>query len=457
MTSSKNHIFLSHEMQELKENIEKQMHENKTLLDQIHRKSSTAELIISGISNAFSVLAGFLSNYKEVPVIGGIIQFASIIAKSISILTDTRKSRTEKIMSSALVVTVLGLSITAIVLGAIAALIIGIVATAIMVVLEGLGFLNQIINKFKTAKTYVAKKEFNELIKQGIIEPFFEKYHEQLAIRAIELDYEISRPALPKSERNNLIEELEYINRILKDNCSTIETDMSKSPYKLNQLYQQRTVQIKELEENVALMASTPSSPDTIAEKIRTLQNDIVTTENDISKITLPIDVLKKKNVLESEKLMLSYTNIAIASAATIFSVIGLLLALGTIAAPPIMLSIIGGIGIGMAVIGLIKWAAERIAALMDAKEECRKVTEQKELILEEALNGYYISQNPGANLVGASSHSSHMHVILTSAPEKVPGDILRPNSKPEAAAGRDITQPAMDHETPIAQSALAC
>lgn len=416
-----NHFHLSNKMKKLKEEIQNQTSQSESLLHKVHKSSSFASTVLSGINNVFGLIAGFLSAYKEVPVVGGILQLIAMVPKSIAIMTDPEKSKQEKIITASLIAVLLGLAITAFVLGSVAALIIGVVIASIVTVLEGAGFIGQAVAKYQTHNALKTKLEFNLFLEHRIA-PEGNTHDELFEIRAVELLHELEKPNLQKKDQIRFTEELSFINEVLKKKDIIPGSNKDNPAFKLQELYNTRKEQLSELVQKIALKDTAVDESDLQKhlDAIQVLQKKLIKTDDDIENITRPIEKLTDDNAKANEKLAFSYATFALAGAGTIFSVIGLLLVVGSVAAPPFVLPLLVGFGVGMAAISLLKWTAEKIAQYEDKKIQTQKSQLHEELILDEALNGYDRQINPEQSLTGESSHSVHMQKLLTSkAPEQ--------------------------------------
>nr|WP_052117599.1 T4SS effector SidA family protein [Legionella norrlandica] len=137
--------ILSNKMLQLKKKIQAQTLPVKTLKEKIQEGISTATSITIGISKFFNILSALLSSYRGIPIIGGVLQFLAVLAKSISIISDPEKSVTEKIISSLLIATLVTLSVIALTLGTVAAAIIGTIVASVITIVEGINFFGKML------------------------------------------------------------------------------------------------------------------------------------------------------------------------------------------------------------------------------------------------------------------------------------------------------------------------
>ncbi|HHM0577270.1 TPA: T4SS effector SidA, partial [Legionella pneumophila] len=288
-----------------------------------------------------NVIDSFLSAYRQIPLVGGILQLVATVAKSISIVSDPEKSIAEKIISSILIAAIIALSITAITLGGLAAAIIGTVIASTVTIMEGLGFFGKIAEKFQLANSYKMKKEFIDLVAKRI-EPDNDKYNDLLEIRAIELQHELEKSYPNQIEQQQLKEELNFINTVLRKKNITPGNNKENDAYKLNQLYAKRAEQLKTLVDKIALINPTGkrAEQNKLLSEIKSLQKEITKTDDSIEEIIAPLAKIERDNLKSTINLPLSYSTFAIAAASTLISIAGLLVVAGVIAAPPIMVPI---------------------------------------------------------------------------------------------------------------------
>ncbi|WBV62651.1 T4SS effector SidA [Legionella pneumophila 130b] len=411
-------IRLSDKMKTLKKNLQEQLTQSKSLGEQIHAGTTTASTITTGINHLFNVIASFLSSYRQIPLVGGVLQLVAILAKSISIVSDPEKSIAEKIISSILIAAIIALSIAAITLGGLAAAIIGTVIASTVTIMEGLGFFGKIAEKFQLANSYKMKKEFIDLVAKRI-EPNNDKYNDLFEIRAIELQHELEKSYPNQIEQQQLKEELNFINAVLRKKYHP-GNNKENDAYKLNQLYAKRAEQLKTLVDKIALINPTGkrAEQNKLLSEIKALQKEITKTDDSIEEIIAPLAKIERDNLKSTINLPLSYSTFAIAAASTLISIAGLLVVAGVIAAPPIMVPIMFAVGSVMAIIGLIKWTAEKMAEIEDAQLKAEKTAKHEDAVLDEALNVY--EQQLNLELVSPSNPARQVKNILI-VHDKVP------------------------------------
>ncbi|HDV5712251.1 TPA: T4SS effector SidA [Legionella pneumophila] len=412
-------IRLSDKMKTLKKNLKDQLAQSKSLGEQIHAGTTAASTITTGVSHVFNVIDSFLSAYRQIPLVGGILQLVATIAKSISIVSDPEKPIAEKIISLILIAAIIALSITAITLGGLAAAIIGTVIASTVTIMEGLGFFGKIAEKFQLANSYKMKKEFIDLVAKRI-EPDNDKYNDLLEIRAIELQHELEKSYPNQIEQQQLKEELNFINTVLRKKNITPGNNKENDAYKLNQLYAKRAEQLKTLVDKIALINPTGkrAEQNKLLSEIKSLQKEITKTDDSIEEIIAPLAKIERDNLKSTINLPLSYSTFAIAAASTLISIAGLLVVAGVIAAPPIMVPIMFAVGSVMAIIGLIKWTAEKMAEIEDAQLKAEETAKHEDAVLDEALNVY--EQQLNLELVSPANPARQVKNILT-VQDKVP------------------------------------
>ncbi|MGX8786588.1 T4SS effector SidA [Legionella pneumophila] len=405
-------IPLSGKMITLKKNLQDQLAQSKSLGEQIHAGTTTASTITTGISHVFNVIDSFLSAYRQIPLVGGILQLVATLAKSISIVSDPEKPIAEKIVSSILIAAIIALSITAITLGGLAAAIIGTIIASTVTIMEGLGFFGKIAEKFQLANSYKIKKEFIDLVAKRT-EPDNDKYNDLFEIRAIELQHELEK-SYPNKMEQQLKEELNFINAVLRKKNIIPGNNKESDAYKLNQLYTKRAEQLKTLVDKIALINSIIKSAEQkeLLNEIKSLQKEITKTDDSIEEIIAPLAKIERDNLKSTINLPLSYSTFAIAAASTLISIAGLLVVAGVIAAPPIMVPVMFAVGSVMAVIGLIKWTAEKMAETEDAQLKAEETAKHQDAVLDEALSVY--EQQLNLDLASHSNPARQVKSLLT-------------------------------------------
>ena len=73
-------------------------------------------------------------------------------------------------------------------------------------------------------------------------------------------------------------------------------------------------------------------------------------------------------------------------SAGTLLSILGFFLFVGNAVAPPVFIPLLFGLGIGMTAFSLVKWSLEEIYERQDVKDQEKKSSIHKEIILDAAL-----------------------------------------------------------------------
>jgi hypothetical protein len=211
-----------------------------------------------------------------------------------------------------------------------------------------------------------------------------------------------------------------------------------------------REEQLNELTQKIVLLNQNPppSTETALLDDIHDLQKKIVEGNKKINEITKPIKETKLAHLTGNENLAKSYTNLAISSAGVVLSVIALLLIIGTVAAPPFVLPVVVGFGIGMAAFGIIKWAAEKYADMEDVENQAKKDEAQEDSILNEALDSYQKQQNRELGVSGNCSYSKHMDGLLKTivAPQEPQSSppVVSPDSE---KTPKDVPVPSLEED----------
>lgn len=208
--------------------------------------------------------------------------------------------------------------------------------------------------------------------------------------------------------------------RYLGKKIITPGNNKENDAYKLNQLYAKRAEQLKTLVDKIALINPTGkrAEQNKLLSEIKALQKEITKTDDSIEEIIAPLAKIERDNLKSTINLPLSYSTFAIAAASTLISIAGLLVVAGVIAAPPIMVPIMFAVGSVMAIIGLIKWTAEKMAEIEDAQLKAEKTAKHEDAVLDEALNVY--EQQLNLELVSPSNPARQVKNILI-VHDKVP------------------------------------
>ncbi|HHF7375684.1 T4SS effector SidA family protein [Legionella bozemanae] len=373
-------------MDDLKRRINERKKEQKSLIEIAHKKGKLSQRLLEGTQKILGLIGAIFTSSKELPVIGFVFQMLSAIPNAITTLTDKKSSIGSKIFAIGILLTATALGITAFVLGGIVAAGIGLAFASLTTLIEGISLIGALVNKYQTSKAYKEKKEFIDLLKkQDIALLTNDKYREQLAIRALELEH-----LLEKSTAQSFIDELEFIKTISSNIASSDFPDDSPVS-KLSKLYNDR----KDLISYLGIITQLIDQKDkedtsTLIKLVSELQHQIAEIDEDIENITGPLHHLQRNNLLANEAIAKSYANFALGGAGVILSTIGLMILLSTIAAPPIMGPILLGFGIGLAIFGVVKWGIELYATREDEKTMLERANENEEIILEEALKCSY-------------------------------------------------------------------
>lgn len=427
-------IILSERMKTLKTRIKKAERE-ASLQDEVNERGEYANTVLSAFSQIQGFFASIFSESKQLPIIGFIIQMVSVIPTAITTIFAKDKSIGEKVFALGVLSVVTALSIAAFVLTAAVSAAIGVAVSSFTTVLEGISLVGSIATKLSTRAEYKQKKEFTQLLEaKNTAALTDEKYLDPLRVRYLELQQALVHPDLETDEKNKYQEEATFIHDLLTQRGLPLDGDEDSQAGMLKKLYDKRrekmlalTVMIENLEKIGDLITPEEKKANLVA--IDSLKEDIVKVDNDINNITKPIQQLKRKDLLANEKLAQTYTTFALAGAGVVLSTIALLMAVSVVAAPPVLLPIVGGLAIAMATIGLIKWVAEKFAEKADAKADKERQALKEENILDESLDCYQTQLGDRPNQSATCSYSNHMLGILQSPPEPQPAQTAEPTS----------------------------
>lgn len=439
-------IILSERMKTLKTRIKKAERET-SLQDEVNERGEYANTVLSAFSQIQGFFASIFSQSKQLPIIGFVIQMVSVIPTAITTIFAKDKTIGEKMFALGVLSVVTALSIAAFVLTAAVSAAIGVAVSAFTTVLEGISLVGSIVTKFITRAEYKQKKEFNQLIEEKNTATLSdEKYLDPLRVRYLELQQALVHPDLETDEKNKYRQEATFIHDLLTQRGLPLDGDEDSQAGMLKKLYDKRrekmlalTVMIEKLEKIDDL---TPEEKKATLVAIDSLKEDIVKVDKDITNITKPIQKLKRNDLLASEKLAQTYTTFALAGAGVVLSTIALLMAVSVVAAPPVLLPIVGGLAIATATIGLIKWVAEKFAEKEDAKADKERLALNEESILDESLDCYQTQLGERPDQSATWSYSSHMLGILQSPPEPQLAQTAQPTSPtPDNALTSQVTR----------------
>ncbi|KTD48947.1 SidA protein, substrate of the Dot/Icm transport system [Legionella rubrilucens] len=429
-------ILLSERMKALKYRI-RQAERETSLVDEINKRGNYANNALGLFSQIQGFFASIFSQSKQLPIIGFILQMVSVIPTAITTLFAKDKTVGEKLFAMGVLVVVTALSIAAFVLTAAVSAAIGVAVSALTTVLEGISLAGSIAAKLTTRAEYKQKKEFNQLLEaRNTTALADEKYLDPLRVRYLELQQALRDPDLKEEDKNNHQTESTFIHDLLTQRGLTLEGDEESQAGKLKKCYDQRwekmlalTVLVENLEKVADSM--TPDERKTRIAAIDALKEEIVKLDTEITGITKPIHQLKRNDLLANEKLAQTYTTFALAGAGVVLSTIALLMAVSVVAAPPVLLPIVGGLAIAMATIGLIKWVAEKFAEKQDSKADKKRQVLKEESILDESLDCYQTQLGERPNQSATCSYSNHMLGILQTPPDPQPPQTPSLTSQP--------------------------
>lgn len=464
--------------QALMKRLEERQEEKKSLAEKAHRTGALVHGIMLGINNVFGLISSTLTAYKEVPVIGFALQMVALVPQAISTLANPEASIPAKIFAGGLLAAITSLSVTAFVLGAAPAAIIGLVVASLAGVMQGLELIGKVMEKLNATKTYEHVKAFNNLIKSGCENPNTtipdsNDFNEDFAIRSVELSFfsnkrlaEIEQeqaikkeqvsafvdsnikdmgsveglkklrdqykeqPAPPlfnelidlETEKLQIINERAFVEQVVDKKNIVIEPDSAAD--KLKNLYLLRKERLTDLTAKIAVLnqsAPDKESSSELLDDILKLQKKIIKIDSKIEEITKPAKNIKLAHLVGNEKLARTFTNFALSGVGIVFSVMAVLLVVGSVAAPPFVLPIMAGFGIGLAAFGVIKWAMEKSADMADEENKIKQEQKQGESILDEAIDGYQHQQSKEHSHTGSCSYSKHMKDLLETIAEPQP------------------------------------
>lgn len=483
--------------QALRKRLEERKEENKSLAEKAHRASTMLHGVMQGINSIFRLIASSLRAYKEIPVIGFALQMVALVPQSISTLTNPAAGIRAKIFAGGLLAAIGAFSITAFVLGAAPAAIIGLVVASIVGVMQGLELVGKLTGKLKATKTYEHVKEFNNLLKSGCESPDNvperTDFNEDFAVKSVELSYfatkrlavieqkqsikkeqirafvdpnikdlgglgELKRlrdqykeqpaPVLfnelirLENEKLHLINEKTFVDHVIDKKNIVIEPDSAAE--KLKKLFLLREERLKDLTAKITMLhqgdPEREPSPE-ILDDVLKLQKKIIKIDNKIDEISKPEKKIKLAHLIGNEVLARTFTNFALSGVGITFSIIALLLVSGGMAAAPFVLPIMAGFGIGLSAFGIIKWAMEKSADMEDEEHKVKQAQRQEDRILDEVIDSYQQQQNKEFSHTGSGSHSKYMSELLKTTSEAQ-------SESPKAS--QDTTYSAEPHALPV-------
>lgn len=403
---------LSTEMNKLRTTITEQIAEQNSLLHQVHKGSNQLSVVASGFASFFTFISSIANTNKHIPVVGNIFQGIAMLSMAFGMMIDPEKTIAEKAAIAVFLGTITAVAIAAVLAGPLFAAILGTVASAAITVIEGVGFLGNVINKYQNSSAYNQKKALTELIENRTI-PDDVAFEELLETRAVELTHKIAHNTISPAEKNQHLDELRFITAELNKKNILVGNNPENTAFQLQELYKKRKQQLASLTDTISL-GNSSSNLNLQLEEIQLLQSQIVLTDQEINKITAPANKLNVTNMIATEKVAQSFSNFNLALAGSLTTVIGLLLIVGGVAMPPVIVPIMIGLGIGVSAFSLIKFVVEKINQHQENQELERLSAAHKESILNEALLGYQHQLTNQINPALTSSHSKHMQQLMT-------------------------------------------
>ena len=306
--------LLSSDMTKIKEEIHTLTSKNISTMKQIYQGSTFLSTVAGGFASYVHLLGNIFVGSKDIPVIGFFMQMVAMIPKSIEIISDPKKSAAEKVFSTIFLTTIVSLSLAAFIVGSLFAAIVGTVVASIVTLMEGLGLLGKIIEKYQISAAYNKKIAFNELIDQKRT-PENNRFNELFEVRTVELQQAMKKDYLSKEEKEKLQEERDFIEEVIKKKNIVIGQNEESTAFKLRKLYQEREEQLAKLIKKIPLLKSTSVSMDVLSEDIELLQSEILQIDEQINKITAPAEQLNAENMIATEKLLLSVSSFSLKKA----------------------------------------------------------------------------------------------------------------------------------------------
>ncbi|CAM3007550.1 T4SS effector SidA family protein [Legionella worsleiensis] len=390
--NTKKKYKLSEKMQRLKKHILNLLSEKKTFMEKVHERSKFIALITLGINNAFNIIVALFRSFKTIPIIGGIFQTIAAIPMVISLISDPTITLKQKALGGILCLTIGAVALAAFFLLNVAVMIFAIIGSSLFTLFLGYESISLLMDKIDSSKNYHEQKELRSLIESRNY-PDGDEYNEQLEIRAVQLNYILARKSLKKERKTLLKEELEFINAILEQKKIIIGANTANKAAKLAKLYKSHQLQLEQLTkilaEKLPLVTEEINDDDELLQEIHAIQMAILSTRKDIANIIKPLAEYDFEYTLAKGKLGLSLSSLTINTITTIISILILLIGMGVITAQPVLFPILIAIDTTFAVLGLMRWIAEKVTLHEEQSHQRKNEERQKEGILIEALCAY--------------------------------------------------------------------
>lgn len=401
---------LPNSMHDLKKKLEQLSIKKKSLHEYVHDSNNKANTLLFIVNNIFSIIDSSLSGLKNIPVplVGFVMDMVAVIPQSGAILTDPKKSIPEKIIAASIIGGMSALTITIFVVGGAAAAIISAVISCVGAIIEGSSLFGLSTQKYTTAKAYQLKKEFDALIEQKNI-PQSAQYNELFEVRAVELWHQITQPWLKRSERQQIEDELEFIDKVLNEKKLLVGANQKGAAAHLIALYKERDDKMADL---VTAATKIDSGNHSVANNVSQIKDEVIALDARIKEITASKEHLKAISSDLNSTLAHTSTNLVLSGVGFAFSIIGVLLTVGVFIAPPLLLSVMIGIGIAVSVIGLLKWGAEKYGEYHRDKQASAKLVQQENSILNETLTHYACQKNPEHSLQSGQDPLQQLFVL---------------------------------------------
>lgn len=378
----------------------------------VHKNSRFADFVSGTIANIIGLIAAIPTAVAEIPVIGFAVKMFAVLPGAVNTLTDSQKSIGERAIALGTLAGVVALSIAAFTIVTVAtgvsigvaivqASIIGTALSAFMTAMETYKLIFLSIEKNKAKTALEDKKEFEEAVGRKVM-PEGNKFDDQLEIRAVELQRKKSTSGLTSDEQQEAEDKLKFVESVLLTKGITVGANEEGSAYKLQELYKKRDQKLMDIAPLIKDIQSAPEGSDLTDtfEKMRALQEEIVTIDDEIDEITQPLEKVTRRDLVADENIAESVTTLSMAVVGLILSVAGYLVAAGTFAT--IVGPVLSGFGIGMAGLSLVTGMAFKYAEHEDIKTAEQKMEKQKDNILDEALD--YYEKNQAQKSLGLST-----------------------------------------------------
>ncbi|KTD75271.1 T4SS effector SidA family protein [Legionella waltersii] len=369
--------------QKLKKTIFDYHHDRKSVTDLIQEGSETSGTILSGIQHFFQVFASTLAAMgHSIPYVGGILALLSLVPKSIAILLDKKKSVKEKVISAVLLTILFGLVLTATVLGASSAVLIGAVASGVVVIFEGVGLVGKLLVRNKLNQQISLHQRFEDGIKKGNLSLESNEFDELIALAFTQSSYKVTHG---KEKDQSSI----YLEQLMKQ--KGIDLNQFESVKRLVELYSIKDELMGNLKAKFIALEEQKSKEEkeNTLREIHEIKLELYKNKQDISEYTHNSNALMMERSKLNDQIALSKASIGVAGAGCLLSVAAFLLISGIIAAPPVAITVVLSLAVVVVVAGLLKFAAEKFIEYDHKKMDLAKQAKDEDRLLEQALYRY--------------------------------------------------------------------